>query len=184
MIEKSRVQSVVFPANGHLIRERVSGGYLLKIARLPTSLPVQCCTTGKLTSSDPIVVMSRGIGPWPFVPQSCMTGATPSFTMSLSSSLREGYSAKRPMTLTGVWGVLFALNAHPGEGTNKTRSTWTRSFWRWCERADVSRNQAEVNEHYCSDGRLAHGIPFSSLERGYVYDCTTTQLARSWRTSQ
>jgi hypothetical protein len=115
MIEKSRVQSVVFPANGHLIRERVSGGYLLKIARLPTSLPVQCCTTGKLTSSDPIVVMSRGIGPWPFVPQSCMTGATPSFTMSLSSSLREGYSAKRPMTLTGVWGVLFALNAQPQE---------------------------------------------------------------------
>jgi hypothetical protein len=40
--------------------------------------------------------MGRGIRHWLFVPQGCMTDATPSLTMSLSSFFKGGYSAKRP----------------------------------------------------------------------------------------
>ena len=52
---------------------------------------------------------SCGIGHWPFVPQDCTELPFPDFTMSLSSSLRGGYSTNAPRlyALTRVWGVLF-----------------------------------------------------------------------------
>jgi hypothetical protein len=93
-----------------------------------------------------------------------MTVTTLRITMSLSSSLREGYSAKRPMALTGVWGVLFALNAHPEKGTNENSNrTSNLPLFIPC----VNHGKGEIVNLSGRVRILTARYPKNGLERGF-----------------